>query len=173
MCQAGGPRCSSHAKADLKKARKEFVNTKIGQDDNEEDVKARESSRRKMYKAMKVYYSTPAGQKELGENLKRDRETGNVKGEQINSELLRQGVALRKELVKKGREYRKKNNLEKPFLVNGFDSDGRHPKSNTYYDDDGYDVNGENKDGVKREDIEEQERNSRSTDDELKPVTRS
>lgn len=158
MCQAGGPRCSSHAKADLNKAKRDFVNTKIRENETDEDVKNRNSARNKMYKAMKVYYSTPAGQKELGENLKIARENGDVKSEKINMEFLRQGVLLRQELMKKGREYREKNNLKKSYLVNGFDSDGRYPRNNTYYDDDGYDVNGENKDGIKREVIEKQER---------------
>lgn len=158
MCQVGGPRCSSHAKDDLKKAKREFVNTKIRKDETEEDQKARESARNKMYKAMKVYYSTPAGQKELGRELERARAEGNEKAEKVNGELLRQGVALRKKLVAQGREYREKRGLDKQPLVNGFDSNGRFVQTNTYYDDDGYDVNGENKDGIKREVIEEQER---------------
>lgn len=74
MCQVGGPRCSSHAKADLDKARKNFVNTKIHKNETEKDKKAIESARKNMHKAMKIFYSTPAGQKELGDNLREARE---------------------------------------------------------------------------------------------------
>lgn len=107
MCQAGGPRCSSHA---LKSVKRNQTEISTLQEKDAPQSKIREKQK-ELTRNILVYYSTPKGQEKLQE--KRDQAEGEEQ-EKLDSMIVK-AQKLRKKQVKEGEEYRRNILIDSPY----------------------------------------------------------
>lgn len=128
MCETKpGPRCSSHAKESLVKAK-----LKLQKAQEEGTQEQQSQAKENLAHSLRIWYSTPSGQEELQSKID-DPQLAEHKDR--NEKLLANARALRE----KQKQALKKQQIK---TKEGFDSDGIHQETGTAYDRRGLDKNG-------------------------------
>lgn len=144
MCQPKpGPRCSHHAKKELDKASLKYK--KAERDEEGTTDTQRELLREDLVQKLKVWYSTPAGQKELKNKLNGPTST---RQRETFTRLLEEGKELREQQKQALAQKQLSDELAaNPHLTTyddkGFSQDGVHKDTGSIYDTEGRDKNGE------------------------------